>query len=74
MKKLWGKAHLPLANVQVRRFTYDVEDAEEEHTAYPRGDVQLVVTAKQRLPKNIHGESRIFIGKEFARILDYLFL
>jgi len=53
----------------VRRFTYVVDGAEEGRTAFQRNDVQLAVMEKQRLSKNILGELRIFIEKEYAKML-----
>ena len=58
-----------MVSMLVRRFTYVVDGAEEGRTAFQRNDVQLAVMEKQRLSKNILGELRIFIEKEYAKML-----
>jgi hypothetical protein len=57
----------------VGRFTYVVGDVEEGRTAWQRNDVQLAVMEKQRLSKNILGELRIFIGKEYVKMFVYYY-
>ena len=62
-----------MVSMLVRRFTYVVGGAEEGRTAWQRNGVQLAVMEKQRLSKNILGELRIFIGKEYAKMFVYYY-
>jgi len=68
VKGLWEREHPLLVSVLVRRFTYAVGGAEEEHTTWQRSGVRLAVMEKQLLLKDIRGELRIFIEKEYAKI------
>ena len=63
-----------MVSMLVGRYTYVVGDAEEGRTAWQRNDVQLAVMEKQRLSKNILGELRIFIGKEYAKMFVYYYI
>jgi len=53
--------------VLAKQFTHDVDDAEEEHTAWRRSDVQLAVMGKQPLLRDTRGKQRIFTEKEHAK-------
>jgi len=51
-----------------KRFTYAVDGVEEEHTMFQRSDVRHVAMEKQPPLGNIHGELRMFVEKESAKI------
>lgn len=57
-----------MANVLGKRFTYAVDGVEEEHTMFQRSDVRHVAMEKQPPLGNIHGELRMFVEKESAKI------
>lgn len=47
--KAWGRELRPLESEGERLFTYDAEDAEDDHTMSRKKDAQLVVMAPPKL-------------------------
>jgi len=52
-----------------RLFIYVVEDVEEELTTFQRSDALHVAMGKQPSSRDIRGEPKISVAKEFARCL-----
>jgi hypothetical protein len=53
---------------------YVAEDVEEGHIMLRKSAVQHAVMEKQPESKHIHGELRIFVGKDFAKRLIYILI